>query len=64
MLVRGGLNINHRDSYGMTLMDYVLDIERRRQKAQSVHPNEWKELNEIKQLLLSLGAKSAAELKE
>lgn len=64
VLVRGGLNINHRDSYGMTLMDYVLDIERRRQNAQSVHPNEWKELNEIKQLLRSLGAKSAAELEE
>lgn len=64
VFVRAGLDINHRDAFGLTLMDYVLGIERRLQKAKSVHPNEWKELDEIKQLLRSLGAKSAAELKE
>ena len=62
ILTAAGLNLNHRDSQGRTVMDYALVIQNAALQSKSEHPDTRKRNAAIIAQLRALGAKTAAEL--
>ncbi len=62
ILTAAGLDINHRDSRGRTIMDYAQDIQNAALQRKGEHPDTLKYNAAIIEQLRSLGAKTAAEL--
>lgn len=62
ILTEAGLDINHRDSRGRTIMDYAQDIQNAALQRKGEHPDTLKYNAAIIEQLRSLGAKTATEL--
>lgn len=64
LFTSAGVQINHRDSQGLTVMDYALRIHHAAIQSNRCHPNDLKRNTTIVEQLRSLGFKTAAELQQ